>query len=222
MKKNRLTLTYVSFVFLSFSLNTLSKNNEHTLKLATSFKTANDLSATRGTSNVSLKNRGTTSATLYGVYIVQLAYVAVGQACSSATVLYNAAGKISAGSMVFPVSIDAGKEAIIGPGFLYNMIYGAQYYGQIMNFIPPGCMLPGCTWGADSTLYNWCIYLGAMAPVSVTNTYTSKVSPSSSATSGGGYRYDVISDYNYLGPISCNDQTLTCSVDSAQTQNFSL
>jgi hypothetical protein len=101
------------------------------------------------------------------------------------------------------------------------MILNAIYYAAVVASPPPNCALPGCTWGTDTTKYNWCIYLGAFSPQSNSSSYTSNVPPAVTAASGSGYNYNLITSYVYLGPISCDDQTLTCSVATPQTQSFS-
>lgn len=173
-------------------------------------------------SNIVLKNNGGAAKTVYGVYVRQYAYVTPGNSCDSATIIYNASQNTTAGSVVTPTVIKAGQSAAIGGNYLYNMIYQAIYYENIIiPSSPPGCALPGCTWGSDSTQYHWCIYLGALTPVSNSASYTANVPPSTETASGVGYNYNLISSYVYLGPISCNDQTLMCTVSTQQTQSFS-
>lgn len=219
-------ILYTSLVCLLFSTQCFAstlraKNNESPLKYSTSFSTSRDFAASLSTANIKLKNTGSSSAVVYGLYIRQFSYVAAGQSCSSATSIYAASTNKAAGAMVMPVTIPANNEAGIGGNYLYNMIYNAIYYVQIVfSSSPPGCALPGCTWGADTTTYHWCIHIGAMAPVSVTSGYTSKVAPSTTAVSAGGYNYNLISTYETIGPISCDDQKLTCSVDTPQMQSF--
>ncbi len=211
----------VAFAALCLAAGAQSTNKRSKPKYSTNFSTSKDLAASINESHFTLQNTGASSATVYGLYVRQFAYVAEGQSCTSATVMYSSAANVSAGAMVMPVTIEANTEAAVGENYLYNMIYNATYYHRIVNVISPsGCSLPGCTWGDDSTIYNWCIYVGAIAPVSVTGGYTAKVVPSSSTLSGGSYNYDLISSYEYIGPISCNDQTLTCSVATSQTQSF--
>ncbi len=212
----------VAFTALCLTAGAQSTNKRSKPKYSTTFSSSKDLATSINESNFKLKNAGTSPATVYGLYVRQFSYVAEGQSCTSATIMYPSGDNISAGSMVMPVTIEANAEAGVGENYLYNMIYNAIYYLRIIvPSSPPGCALPGCTWGDDSTIYNWCIYVGAMAPVSVTVDYTAKVVPSSDALSQGGfYDYNLISSYEYIGPISCNDQTLACSVATSQTQSF--
>jgi hypothetical protein len=160
---------------------------------------------------------------VFGLYVRQFSYVLPGDTCDHAVVMYPGSNNTTAGSFVMPTLINAGQSAALGSNYLYNMIYGAIYYlNIIVPSSPPGCALPGCTWGSDSTIYNWCIYLGALAPVSNTSNYTSTVPPSTDAASSPGlYNYNLISNYVSLGPISCNDQTMTCTVANQQSQPFS-
>ena len=188
------------------------------------FMTPRDLRSNfESSSNISLQNNSALAKTVYGLYVRQYAYVTPGQSCNNATVIYSATNNTTAGAFVMPTVINAGKKAAVGSNYLYNMLYQAIYYEYlIIPSSPPGCALPGCTWGSDTTRYNWCIYLGALAPVSTTSGYTSKVPPSTDAASSPGlYNYNLINNYIYLGPISCNDRTLTCNATSQQTQSFS-
>lgn len=207
-----------SFVFLHETTTLASANQA-------GFVTPRDM-LTASLSNISLHNASNANTTAYGIYVRQYAYVTPGQDCGSATKIYPtndpATNNITAGAVVSPVTINAGQSAAIGANYLYNMIYQAIYYENIIiTSSPPGCALPGCTWGSDNTKYNWCIYLGALAPVSGTTNYTSTIPPSAnSASSAGQYNYNLVTDYSYLGPISCNDQTLTCAVSNQQSQSF--
>lgn len=186
------------------------------------FKTPRDLLGNNVTSGISLKNNGSAVATVYGLYIKQYGYVTPGASCDSPASIYPASDNVTAGAYVSPITISPGKSASIGSNYLYNMLYEANYYvGIIYPSSPPGCALPGCTWGSDSTIYNWCIYLGALAPVTTSTGYVSNVPPSTDAASSGGtYNYNLVNNYVTIGPISCNDQTLTCSVANPQTQSF--
>lgn len=187
------------------------------------FITPRDLLNNVALSNISLQNNGGSAVTIYGLYIRQYAYVTPGQGCNSATVIYPASNNTTAGAFVMPTVISPGRKAAIGGNYLYNMIYQAIYYENItIPSSPPGCALPGCTWGSDTIKYNWCIYLGAMSPVSTSSGYTANVPPSTDiASSPGLYNYDRISNYIYLGPLSCDDRALTCTANSEQTQTFS-
>ena len=187
------------------------------------FMTSRDLLKNNSASNINLQNNRNSAATVYGLYVLQYAYVEPGQSCNNATVIYSMTANTTAGAFVTPTLINAGRKAALGSNYLYNMIYEAIYYENIIiPSSPPGCALPGCTWGSDTTQYNWCIYLGALAPVSTSSGYTANVPPSAGlASSAGLYDYNLINNYTYLGPISCNDKTLTCTTANQQTQSFS-
>lgn len=187
------------------------------------FMTPRDLLNSEPISNINLQNNRSSDVTVYGIYVRQYAYVTPGQSCTSATVIYSTTNNKTAGAFVMPTVINAGQKAAVGSNYLYNMLYEAIYYENIIiPSSPPGCALPGCTWGSDSTKYNWCIYLGALAPVSTTSGYTANVPPSADAASSTGvYDYNLVTTFNYLGPISCDDRAMTCTTSSQQTQSFS-
>lgn len=203
-------------IFTLFSINTAFASAD-----LSSFITSRDLLSSDSGSNIYLRNNRNSNVNVYGLYVRQYAYVATSATtCSGATSIFT--GNITAGAMVTPTVINAGKSAIVGGNYLYNMILGAIYYENIIiPAFPPGCALPGCTWGTDTTKYKWCIYLGALSPVSNSPSYNANVPPNTEAASGAGYDYNLITSYAYLGPISCDDQTLSCSVANNQTQSFS-
>ncbi|STX40319.1 Uncharacterised protein [Legionella donaldsonii] len=188
------------------------------------FMTSRDLlNSNESVSNISLQNNRNSAVTVYGLYVLQYAYVTPGQSCNDATIIYSATNNTTAGAFVAPIVINPGRRAPVGSNYLYNMLYQAIYYENIIiPSSPPGCALPGCTWGSDTTQYNWCIYLGALAPVFTTSGYTANVPPSTEfASSPGVYNYNLISNYIYLGPLSCDDKTLRCTAVNQQTQVFS-
>lgn len=209
MKRLRCLFFYLCFISSTFA-------QEH-------FITSRDLLTIDSASNISLQNNRTSAATVYGLYVRQYALVTPGQSCDDAIIIYPATDNITAGAFLMPTGIGPGKKAIVGSNYLYNMIYEAIYYEYInIPSDPPGCALPGCTWGSDVTEYHWCIYLGALGPVFTTPGYTSTVPPSTElASSSCLYDYNIVNSYDYLGPISCNDRTLTCQTATEQTQTFS-
>ena len=224
-------MTRSRLIVVGIVLGILSMSPAFAQKEAQEFLTTRDVLTNDASANIYLHNSRSSAVTVYGLYIRQFALVNPGETCAQATEIYpnpsTPAGfleNITAGTVVMPTKINAGQSAIVGGNYLYNMIYGANYYVQnVVTSAPPGCSLPGCTWGNDSHIYNWCIYLGAMAPVSVSTGYTANVPPAvTEASLNGSYDYNLIgaNNYAYLGPISCNDQTLTCSVASQQTQSF--
>jgi hypothetical protein len=205
-----------------FAASLETKGRKIPQKYSRHFMSTRDLGPLTTTSNIKLKNTGTSAKTVYGIYVRQLSQVATGQPCASATVIYPGSTNTSVGSLAMAVNIGANEEADIGPGVLYNMIYGASYYVQVMNpSSPPGCSLPGCTWGSDTTIYDWCIQIGVLAPVTIGSGFTTaNIVPATETVSTVNYDFNLVSSYQELGPVTCSDQTLTCSVTSTQTQSF--
>ncbi len=206
---------YLLSLFIPFLVTPAFAKNE-----LLDFMTPRDLLHAEANSNISLINNRGGAVTVYGLYVRQFSYVTPGDTCANATIMYDTTQNTTSGAFVMPTVINAGKSAIVGSNYLYNMIYEANYFLSILS--SANCALPGCTWGTDMTMYNWCIYLGALAPVSTSAGYTANVPPSASAaSSGGSYDYNLINNFVYLGPISCNDKTLTCTVANKQTQSIS-
>lgn len=206
------------FFSLFFFVAAFAKTN------VSGFMTSQDLLQNDSPSNIVLHNNRSSAVTVYGLYIPKFTTVAAGSAsCESSTLVYDE--NLAAGPFIMPVTINPGKSAIIGGNYLYNMIYEANYYIQLTHpSSPPGCQLPGCTWGADTNNENWCIFIGALGPVTTPAEYTSaNIPPVVEAVSTGTYSYKLISSSSsvLLGPIVCNDQTQTCSVANQQTQTIS-
>lgn len=209
------TLRFILSIITFISVNAFASDDLQ------DFMTPHDLMDHAPTSGINLHNNRNSAVTVYGLYVRQYASVAPGASCNSQVVLYPTTQNAAAGSFVTPTDIKPGKSAVIGSNYLYNMIYEAIYYLTINMGTAP-CALPGCTWGADSTMFNWCIYLGALSPVTTSTGYTARIPPfAAAASSGVSYNYNLINNYITLGPISCNDQTLTCSAANQQTQSFS-
>lgn len=213
--------TFRSFLLRAFLVYSFATSVLAQTSLA-SFMSSQDVLQNDPSSNIYLQNTGSAATTVYGVYVRQYGLVDPGDNCDSPEPIYPGTNNITAGALVTPTLIRAGNSASVGQNYLYNMIFQAIYYERIIiPSSPPGCALPGCTWGDDTTIYNWCIYLGALAPVSRSDGYTSSVPPSTYLASDAGlYNYNLISSYVTLGPISCSDQTLSCTVESPQTQPF--
>ncbi|OFZ31289.1 MAG: hypothetical protein A2622_01485 [Bdellovibrionales bacterium RIFCSPHIGHO2_01_FULL_40_29] len=227
MKNVGLNFVFFFFAMQSFSAGMPPLKSKSSLTKNVNFFSASDLNITQVKSNIKVKNGNFSSQNIYGLYVRQLAQVPVGQPCTSASIIYpntgaGAASNTAVGTFVMRVIIDPSHEAEVGANFLYNMIYNtSQYIQTTYPSSPPGCSLPGCTWGSDTTLYNWCIHLGVIAPVSISSGFTtSNIVPSTKLASTTDYNYNLASSYEYLGPISCDDQQLTCSVASSQIQSF--
>ncbi len=168
-------------------------------------------------SNISIQNKTGAAITVYGVYVNQFA--STNGDCTSPTVLYSGTPAHAAGAFVTPMPLNTNQSVLIGQNYLYNMLYTAIYYGNQPSTTLP-CMLPGCSWSGDaSPADQWCIYLGVMSP-STDTTAAASVPPYANLMTGEGYNYDLVTHYSYIGPITCNDQTLTCSVATAQNVPF--
>lgn len=211
----------IQFIFLLLALS-LPLDLAANSALSVGFQSPQDALQDDSGSGISLHNGKHSDTTLYGLYVRQLAYVAPGDLCSTATTIYNSATNLVVGGVVAPVTVKANESASVGANYLYNMLLQAFYYvGLIYPLTPPGCALPGCTWGSDTTLYHWCIYLGALAPVTTTGGYTAaNVPPAAEQASTGAYDYNLISSYITIGPISCDDEALSCHLANKQTQSF--
>lgn len=177
------------------------------------FKTSSDLSG-NANSLFTVKKLGA-AKTIYGLYLPQLAYTTTD--CNSAIVLYTSTNV--AGAMYSSRLMPTNESVSVGKNYLYNMLYTAIYYNNQNSFSSSVCTLPGCSWFTDiSPPIKWCVYVGAIAPnPPITGT---NVAPYGQAISGAGYNYDAVNSYQYIGPISCNDSTLECSLDSAQEQTI--
>lgn len=220
MKILWISLLHIFITNQCFAIETPTHLTSALKKPNLGFFTPKDL-AIQNSSNIKLKNEGNTPRVVYGIYIRQFASVEPGQSCAQAAPpMYPSSDNVAAGAVVMPIPIGINSAAPIGENYLYNMIYGAIYYVAIQSGTP-ACRLPGCTWETDPSIYNWCIYLGALAPISLDSDHTSTVPPSTTVISGAGFNYNLVAQYGYIGPISCNDQTLTCSVATPQSQAFS-
>lgn len=146
-------------------------------------------------------------------------------------------GDNAGGSFVQQLSFAADQTIPIGQNFLYNMLYNGIYYIKNTAGTSP-CQLPGCTWtGDDPNVKGWCISINAISRDSsytFNSSYVNASNPPASVISYGAagnsnpfnYKYDLF-DPNTLGignacigPIVCNDQTLTCTVSTSQDVRF--
>jgi hypothetical protein len=187
-----------------------STTEANTLKLMT----ARDVYAS-SLSNVTLQNNSGTPVTVYALYVPQLSYTNTD--CNLATILYTSTN--TSGAFLMPVTIMPNQKIPIGQNFLYNMLYTAIYYNNQISS-PSPCTLPGCTWFTDTSVIKWCVFLGALSPAASNTATTSSAPPYGETVSGAGYNYDLVTQYSYIGPITCNDQNLTCSVSNTQNVAF--
>lgn len=140
------------------------------------------------------------------------------------------------GAVVSPVTFKSNQAVSMGANFLYNMLYNGIYYIKNTAGSSP-CSLPGCSWpGDDTNVRGWCITINAISPNS-NYTYSNYKNGSNSASntpaysSAGNstpfnYKYDLVDPSTLgtgsacLGPITCDDKTLTCKVSTAQNESF--
>lgn len=145
-------------------------------------------------------------------------------------------GDNAGGAVVSPVTFKTNQIVPIGQNYLYNMLYNGIYY--IKNTVGSSpCNLPGCSWpGDDPNITGWCITINVASLDSnyTSSTYTNGSNPPANFPAYGAaglsapfnYNYDLINPATLgvgtacLGPIVCNDQTLTCTVSSAQNIAF--
>jgi hypothetical protein len=182
-------------------------------------------------SNITISNHTNQAVTVAGLFIASFD-INDCSACYGSVV----AGDNMGGAVVSPVTFKANQAIALGQNFLYNMIYNGIYY--IRNAVGSApCSLPGCSWpGDDPTMTGWCISINLVSLNSnyTSSTYTNGANPPANsppyAISGNStpynYKYDLIdpstlgSGNACLGPVVCNDQTLTCKVRSAQNESF--
>ncbi|MBX7149060.1 hypothetical protein K1X76_08230 [bacterium] len=182
-------------------------------------------------SDISITNATDASVTGYGLYIAAFD-VNDCSACFGNIISGDNVG----GTIVQPVSFSAGQSIDIGQNYLYNLIYNGIYFIS-SNVGTPPCSLPGCSWPGDADIgEGWCLSIGIMSPDSdytSSNYVSGDNSPASVVPFGAAVTSDPF-DYNYdlidpstqgvgnacLGPIVCDDETLTCTVNTPQSQSF--
>lgn len=192
--------------------------------------TAQDVSSKK-MSNISIINATQSPLTVYGLYIASIdindCSVCTGNVVSGNNVL---------GTVVEPIFFRESQAVPIGQNYLYNMIYNGLSVVRLSVIAPP-CSLPGCSWpGDDPNVHGWCLSLGAMSLNSnyTFSSYTNPPSPPANVVPLGeavtnapfSYNYDLINPASLgagaacLGLITCDDQTLTCSVASSQSETL--
>lgn len=182
-------------------------------------------------SNVSIKNGTSTAVTAAGLYIVSFDT----NDCSSC--FGNIVGGDNlGGAVVSTITFNANQSIPIGQNYLYNMLYnGISYIVQTAGSSP--CKLPGCSWaGDDPNVTGWCISIniGSRNSSYTHSNYQNGTNPPANMppysqagnSNAFDYKYDLI-DPNTLGvgnacigPITCDDKTLTCSVATPQSETF--
>lgn len=196
---------------------------------AFAFMTAQDVQ-NNALSNVTIINGTTQSIAVAGLDIVSFD-INDCSSCSGNIV----GGDNLGGAVVSPVTFSANQKIPIGQNYLYNMIYNGLYYVQTVGSSP--CKLPGCSWPDDSSsVTGWCL---SMNVISRHASYThsnyrngAQLPANAPAYSQAGsseafdYNYDLINPAALgggeacIGPIVCNDKTLTCTVSTAQNETF--
>lgn len=195
---------------------------------AYSFMTARDMKSVES-SNISITNQTAQTITASGLFIASFD-VNDCSSCFGAVVSGDNAG----GAFASTVTFRPNQSIAIGPNYLYNMIYNGIYY--IKNTVGSSpCSLPGCSWqGDDPTVRGWCVTINVTSIKSnyTYSNYTNGANPPANfpAYSAAGnsipfnYKFDLIDPASLgaggacLGPIVCNDKTLSCRVASAQRE----
>lgn len=223
MRKNLLGIICGSFLTLNAAAQSKDPNDY-------AFMTAKDLKQS-SLSNLSIVNRTTNTITASGLFIASYD-INDCSACFGNVV----AGDNAGGAMTTIASLKPNQSIPIGSNFLYNMLYNGIYF--IKNTVGSSpCSLPGCSWpGDDTNVRGWCITINVTSPNSnyTYSNYTNGSNPPANFPAYGAagnstpfdYRYDLIdpntlgSGNACLGPITCDDQTLTCHVASAQSESI--
>lgn len=180
-------------------------------------------------SNITLINRNPQTISATGLFIASFD-VNDCSSCFGGVVSGDNAG----GAVASTVTFKPNQSIALGQNFLYNMLYNGIYY--IKNTVGSSpCSLPGCSWpGDDTNVRGWCVTINVTSPSSsyTYSNYTNGSNPPANfpayAAAGNStpfnYKYDLIDPTTLgtgnvcLGPITCNDQTLTCKVASAQSE----
>jgi hypothetical protein len=223
------TIKYYLFCILScgYLIGAHAQNNDpNTYALMTARDVRNN-----GLSNITITNHTGQSVSASGLFIASFD-VNDCSSCFGGIV----SGDNLGGAIISPVSFQANQSLPIGQNYLYNMIYNGIYYITNTAGSSP-CSLPGCSWpGDDPSVHGWCISINV---ISLNSSYTFSTyvngsnppanSPSYAAAGSStpfNYNYDLINPNTLgtgntcLGPIVCNDKTLTCTVSTAQNESF--
>lgn len=155
--------------------------------------------------------------------------------CSICTGGITGGGNLG-GVVLSPVTFNPSQVLPIGQNYLYNMIYNGIYFIKTTAG-SSACALPGCSWPGD-TPQRWCLDINIISRHSsyTYSTYTSGSNPPANTPAYGAagdsppdqfnYKYSLINPALQgvgnacIGPITCNDKTLTCTVSTAQNETF--
>lgn len=186
-------------------------------------------------SNVTITDNAGQTVPVAGIFIPNFT-ASENNTCSSCIDSYgsNSLG----GTVISPVTFASGQKLSIGQNYLYNMIYNLiSSYNTSGSGGTLACSLPGCSWPRD-TLVTWCININIISQHSsytynhgyVKSPYPPANAPAYSAdgsASAYNYNYDLIDPNTLgttpglcLGPVTCNDKTLTCKVSTPQNESF--
>ncbi len=225
MKIKNFLLCILSGVLLTTTV--CSKNNELS---NFALMTVRDLQNS-SLSNISIINQTGMSVTASGLFIASFD-INDCSSCFGSIVSGDNLGGAVASTVVFKPN----QSVLIGQNYLYNMIYNGIYYIKNTAGSSP-CSLPGCSWpGDDTNVKGWCITINVISRNS-SYTYSNYTNGSNSpanipAYSSAGnsspfdYKYDLINPNTLgtgnacLGPITCDDKTLTCSVPTPQNESL--
>lgn len=194
------------------------------------FMTVRDMTAS-SLSNITIINRTSESISASGLFIASFDV----NDCSSC--FGNiVSGDNTGGAMTASATFKPNQSLALGQNFLYNMLYNGIYY--IKNTVGSSpCSLPGCSWpGDDPNVRGWCLTINVTSPNSsyTYSNYTNGSNPPAkfpSYSQAGNsipfdYKYDLINPATLgsgnacLGPITCNDETLTCKVSTPQSESL--
>lgn len=193
---------------------------------STPFKSGRD----DASSNVSISNKTGKPINVYGLYISSHDI----NDCSSCFGGIIGGDNV-AGAVASPIHFNPNQTLPIGQNYLYNMIYNGIFFVKNNGAMP--CSLPGCSWpGDDPNVHGWCVSINA---ASLDSDYTfseytngSHLPANIPAYSEAGnstpynYKYALLDPATLgvgntcIGPIVCDDKTLTCKVATPQTQSF--
>lgn len=181
-------------------------------------------------SNVTITNQTGQPITTNGLYIVSYD-VNDCSACFGGIVGGNNMG----GAVVSPITFNNNQTLPIGQNYLYNMIYNGIYFITTVSSSP--CALPGCSWPGDSpAVRGWCLSINvASSHSSYTHSdYKNGTNPPANVPPYSAAASSIAFNYNYelinpstlgvgntcIGPVTCNDKTLTCKVSTTQNESF--
>lgn len=223
-KINRYLLCLIGLTFLTPCAYAQNKDPD-----AYALMTGHDMKSST-LSNITITNRTSQPITVYGLFIASFDINDCSSCFGSIVASDNMGGAIAS-----PVNFKVNQSVPIGQNYLYNMIYNGLYF--VSTVISTPCVLPGCSWPGDNpNVKGWCVNINA---VSLNSNYThstftsgpnppAQVPPYGDATTsiGFNYNYDLINPITLgagnacLGPIKCDDKTLTCQVSTPQNQSF--